>query len=109
MVKRVISSRPKKFTKNLSKPKVKNLPEGFEEWDPEQEICEGPLIKDAIWECLLNNDPEGVVEMIEIYMEATNKKKSREKNKLAHSTMYHAIRSKNPTIKTLCKLIHCCM
>lgn len=110
MVSKKISRNPKKSSTNIAKPKfkLKDHPD-LEEYSPTEEICDGKLFKSAFWECMENNDPEGAIEMIEIYMNAINKKKQREKNKLPKSTMYNSFKSKNPTIKTLAKMIHCCM
>lgn len=35
------------------------------EYSPTQELLDETFIAKAIWECLKNNDPEGVVEIIE--------------------------------------------
>ncbi len=59
----------------------------------------------AIMECLENNDPEGVMEVISIYLEALNKSKISKDNALHRQTMYSALKHKNPTIKTLAKLM----
>jgi len=107
MVKKKTSKNPKKSMQNTPKVKLKNE-HLLEEYSPTEEIIEGTLIGEAIWECLQNNDPEGVVEMIEIYLNAVNKVKAAKENKLPRSTMYHALKGKNPTIKTLAKMVHCC-
>lgn len=60
----------------------------------------------AILECLQNNDPEGVMEMIAIYLNAINKSQLRKQSKLSKSTMFSALKHRNPTIKTLAKIIH---
>lgn len=62
----------------------------------------------AIWECLKNEDPEGVIEMIKIHLDAVNKVQAAKKAALPKTTLYHSLRSKNPTIKTLAKLVHAC-
>jgi len=59
----------------------------------------------AILECLRNNDPEGVMEVIGIYLNALNKAKLIEEGEIAKSTFYHSLRSKNPTLKTLAKMV----
>lgn len=59
----------------------------------------------AILECLRNNDPEGVMEVVGIYLNALNKAKLLEEGGIAKSTLYHSLKSKNPTIKTLAKII----
>jgi len=63
-------------------------------------------IGEAILECLLDNDPDGVMEMISTYLEAVNKSKMSKKNKLHRSTLYSAFKHKNPTIKTLAKIMY---
>lgn len=60
----------------------------------------------AIFECLLNNDPGGAMEMIDIYLDAMNKEKLRKKSNLPKSTLYSALKHKNPTIKTLAKIMY---
>jgi len=55
----------------------------------------------AIWECLKNNDPAGVVEVIEIYLDAVNKSHT--------STDFEKefkFKAKNPTVKTLASVVH---
>ncbi len=64
------------------------------------------FIGKAILECLKNNDPEGVMEILAIYLDTLNKTKSAEYANLPRSTLYHSLKSRNPTIKTLAKLIH---
>jgi len=63
-------------------------------------------IEKAIVECLENNDSEGVMEVISIYLEEINKSKMPESNQLHRQTIYSALKHKNPTIKTLAKIMH---
>ncbi|MFM8453817.1 MAG: hypothetical protein ACKOAD_02365 [Gammaproteobacteria bacterium] len=60
----------------------------------------------AVAECLLNNDPEGVVEVIEIYLETANIANIAKKSDISRATLYHSLKKKNPTIRTLAKIIH---
>ena len=80
----------------------------FIEYSPTAELLDETFIAKHLWECLKTNDPEGVMEVIEAHLEAVNKVKAAQKTDLARSTMYNAIRGKNPTIKTLAKLVNCC-
>lgn len=59
----------------------------------------------AIMECLLNNDPEGIVELVQIYLEEHNKAEFLKEAGVSRSTAYQAFRHKNPTIKTLAKIV----
>jgi DNA-binding phage protein len=63
----------------------------------------------AILECLQNNDPEGVMEAINIYINALDKARMRAHRNLAKSTFYHSLKNKNPTLKTLAKFVSSCM
>ena len=82
---------------------------GFIEYSPTKELLDESFIANAVWECLKNNDSEGVVEVIEAYLGVVNKLHAAQKTELSRSTMYHAFRGKNPTVKTLAKMINCCM
>lgn len=73
-----------------------------------ERLLDEKFIAQAIWECLKNNDPEGVVEVIEAHLEIVNKVKAAQHAKLSRATMYNAFKGKNPTIKTLAKLVNCC-
>ena len=75
-------------------------------YDPVKEILDENFIGKAVMECLSNNDPEGVMEVIGIYLRALEKVRFLEASQVPKSTLYHSLRSKNPTIKTLAKLVH---
>lgn len=77
-----------------------------EEHNPLDYLSNPENIGRAIVECLENNDPEGVMEVIAIYLEATNKTKLSKDSELHRQTVYSALKHKNPTIKTLAKLMH---
>jgi len=77
------------------------------EYSPTEKLTDKDFIARAVWECLSNNDPEGVMEIIEIHLEAVNKFRTTLENGLSRATMYHALKGKNPTIKTLAKLVNC--
>ena len=79
---------------------------GLKKSDLLKDLTDTNQISMAVFECLLNNDPDGAMEMIEIYLEATNKAKLRRRTKLPKSTMYSALKHKNPTIKTLAKIMY---
>lgn len=82
---------------------------GIRQSNPTKELLDEELIGRAIWECLKNGDSEGVVEVISIYLEAVNKTQIAKESDIARSTVYHTLRSKNPTVKTLASLVHACI
>ena len=109
-----ISARRKKFSANmpcLKNKRIRKLKQntGIRKSDPRKELLDEELISRAVWECLKEGDSEGVVEVIKVYLEAVNKTEIAREASLARSTMYHMLKSKNPTIKTLAKLVHACM
>jgi DNA-binding phage protein len=73
-------------------------------FDPDKYLS-ADFIGAAIMECLLNNDPEGIVELLTIYLEEHNKVELLKKAQISRSTVYQAFRHKNPTIKTLAKIV----
>ena len=92
------SGRSRKF--NLDKVK------GVTRVSPLRELIDPQQTALAILECLQNNDPEGAMEMITIYLDALNKTRLTQKAKLPKSTMYSALKHRNPTIKTLAKIMY---
>lgn len=54
---------------------------------------------------LANNDPEGAMEVIELYLNAIETIKLKKKNRLQHSTSTN-LKHRNPTIKTLAKIMY---
>jgi DNA-binding phage protein len=78
------------------------------EYSPTQELLSEEFIAKSIWECLKNNDPEGIVEIIETHFELVNKHKASQKNNIPRSTLYNAFKGRNPTLKTLARLINFC-
>lgn len=73
-----------------------------------ERLMDESFIASAVWECLKNNDPEGVVEIIQTHLEVVNKIKAAKENELPRATLYHAFKGKNPTIRTLAKMVNCC-
>lgn len=113
MIKAMTSLKRKKSLKSTLKMKPKKeikLRKDAQIFDysPTQELLDETFIAKAVWECLKNNDPEGVMEVIEAHLEAINKVKASEHVQLPRSTMYNAFKGKNPTVKTLAKLVNCC-
>lgn len=77
-----------------------------EEHNPAEYLTNQDNIGRTIVECLENNDPEGVMEAIAIYLEAVGKTKLSRSNALPRQTIYSALKHRNPTIKTLAKLMY---
>lgn len=82
---------------------------GVSKHDPLKTLTNERLVAQAFWECLRNNDPEGAAEIIAIHLSVMNKVKLAKEEDISRSTIYHSLKNKNPTLKTVAKLIHCCL
>ncbi len=114
LVKEKTSVKRRKSSINTSR--LKKIPKlklkkgsGVRKSNPREELLDEELIGRAIWECLKDGDSEGVIEVIRIHLEAVNKTQIAKESEMARSTMYHTLKSKNPTVKTLAKLVHACV
>lgn len=104
MAKAKTSRKPKKFLENTRK-----LKPGADliEYSPTAELLDEKFIALALWDCLKNNDPEGVVEIIQAHLAVVNKQKFAKEAHLPRSTLYNVYKGRNPTIRTLAKMINC--
>jgi DNA-binding phage protein len=107
MPKAKTSHKPSVSSKNTSIRKLKEELK-FKPYNPTKALLDEDRIGRAIWECLKNEDPEGVIEIIGIHLDARNKAQLLEVANIPKTTLYHSLRSKNPTLKTLAKLVHAC-
>ena len=105
MVKKRISGKRRKSLGKSKKSDLSKL-EGLTRFSPLDDLVDPKSTALAILECLQNNDPEGVMEMIAIYLNALNKAKLRRRTNLPKSTLYSTLRHRNPTIKTLAKIMY---
>jgi DNA-binding phage protein len=101
-----ISKQPKLRKKRTKFIAVMRDDVGITPFNPFEKMSDIKLIGSAIMECFIDNDPEGVMEVIETHLEAINKSKFLKEAEVPRSTMYKLMKMKNPTIKTLAKIIH---
>lgn len=99
-------TRRRKYSLSTSKNKQLKLKKGTKvsKFEADKYLTR-EFIGSAIMECLLNNDPQGVVELLEIYLDEHNKVALLKDAKVARSTAYQALKHRNPTIKTLAKIV----
>ncbi len=62
------------------------------------------FVAKVMLECLLDNDPEGVVDILNSFYRARSRLVVADSG-LASSTFYHVLKTKNPTLKTLARLM----
>lgn len=102
-----ISKRLKTSSSNmLKKAEQLRLKKGVkvQKFNPDKYLS-ADFIGAAIMECLLNNDPEGIVELLTIYLEEHNKVEFLKEAHVSRSTAYQVFKHKNPTIRTLAKIV----
>ncbi|MFI5332760.1 MAG: hypothetical protein ACHQVS_01520, partial [Candidatus Babeliales bacterium] len=89
----------------MVKLKLKNK-DKLKVYSPTEKLLDEDFIGKGILECLKNNDPEGVIEILSIYLATLNKMRYAQKAKVPRSTLYASLKQKNPTIKTLAKMVY---
>ena len=78
----------------------------LKEYDPMKNLLNTKKMGAAIMECLIENDTEGVLEIIEGYLYAVNKTQFLKEADIPRSTAYNVFKRRNPTIKTLAKIMY---
>lgn len=112
--KRKAYSSKKQCSQRKAKPIAKDSSEkvfilkevAVKEYDPVQNLLDTNKMGAAIMQCFIENDTEGVLEIIESYLYALNKTQFLKEAKVPRSTVYNFFKRRNPTIKTLAKIIH---
>lgn len=97
--------RQKKSLKNTQKLRLKKGVK-LVKHDPFKTLLDEKLIAQAFWDCLKENDPEGAMQVLSSHLNALNKVHLAKQAEMPRSTIYHSLKSKNPTIKTVAKLVH---
>lgn len=104
MAKTKTSSKHKEYSKNTEK-KFKYSKE-VKEFNAMERLLDKNFIGKAVLECLENDDPEGVMEILNIYLDTVDRAEALKKSNIANSTYYYSKKHKNPTIRTLAKMVH---
>ena|SRR5260221_5987238 len=79
---------------------------GIKEVHPEKIFKDHKKIAVALFECLIDNDVEAFIEILDSYLRV-NRRRVAKGAHLARSTVQQALSGKgNPTIKTLAKIVH---
>lgn len=75
-------------------------------FNPVEKLLDPAFFGKTIVACLENNDPESVIEVINTYLKFSNISKMVGQANIARSTYYYSLKQKNPTLKTLAKIMH---
>jgi DNA-binding phage protein len=75
-------------------------------WHIEDDFLDATKVGAALLECLVDNDTESFIEIIDSYLRI-NKLQVAKNAQLSRSTVHLALsKSGNPTLKTLAKIVH---
>lgn len=78
----------------------------LKKYDPVKNLLDINKMGAAIMQCFIENDTEGVLEIVESYLYAVNKTQFLKEANVPRSTMYNFFKRRNPTIKTLAKIMY---
>lgn len=91
--------------KNIPETKIKNS-RNVTELNPENSFLNSQKVGAALLECLIENDTETFIEILDSYLRV-NKLQVSKKTSLSRSTVQQAFsKNGNPTLKTLAKIVH---
>ena len=76
------------------------------EYDPIKNLLDTKKMGAAIMECLIENDTEGALEILEGYLYAVGRTQFLKEANIPRSTAYNVFKRRNPTIKTIAKIMH---
>lgn len=76
--------------------------------DPLKTLTNEKIVAQAFWECLRDNDLKGAAEIIAMHLNALNKSRLAQEETSPVQRSITAFET-DPTLKTVAKLIHCCL
>lgn len=105
MLKKKTSKKRGFSLKNMLETEVKNR-QTITPWQPEDSFLDVQKVGSALLECLINNDTQGYIEILDSYLRVNRLQISKAAN-MPRSTIQLAFsKSGNPTLKTLAKIVH---
>lgn len=64
-------------------------------------------VGESLLDCLIENDPEGFMEILGAFVRINNKKRIAREAEISRVTLYNAFyKDSNPTLKTIAKIVH---
>jgi len=79
---------------------------GLKDYNPVANLLDTKKMGAAVMECLIENDTEGALEILENYLYAVDRTQFLKDAKIPRSTAYNVFKRRNPTIKTLAKIMY---
>lgn len=94
-------------SKTISSKRATEKKTDFEPFSPTEQLADEKFTAQVVWECLRENDTQGVLDAIGLFLEAKNKLALSRDSGLSRSTIYDALKAGgNPTLRTLAQLVH---
>ena len=99
------TSKKQEFSfKNMQETKINK--KGITAWNPEDTFMDSQKVGAALLECLVDNDTETFIEILDSYLRINRLQVAKNAN-MSRSTVQLALsKSGNPTLKTLAKIVH---
>ncbi|MBS1986893.1 hypothetical protein JST99_03100 [Candidatus Dependentiae bacterium] len=105
MLKKKRSKKQDSSLKNMLETEIKNN-KGIAPWIAEESFLDFQKVGSALLECLINNDTQGYIEILDSYLRVNRLQVSKTAN-MPRSTVQLAFsKTGNPTLKTLAKIVH---
>ena|SRR5438105_5817189 len=106
MAKLKTSTKRKKFSDNIPELYLKKGAKIIRH-DPFKNLLNEEFIAQAFWHCLKENDPDGAMEVLSAHIYALSKVQIAKNEDFPCGTLNYSLKSRNPTIRTVAKLVHC--
>ncbi len=104
MSKKKISKKREFSLENMQETKINK--KKVIKWSPEKTLGDSQKVGAALLECLVDNDTETFIEILDAYLRI-NRLQVSKKAELSRSTVQLAFsKSGNPTLKTLARIVH---
>ena len=92
--------------KTQEKTRVLREDANIKEYDPIKNLLDPKKLGAAVMQCLMENDTNGALEIIESYLYAVDRTQFLKNAKIPRSTAYNVFKRRNPTLKTIAKMMY---
>ncbi len=92
--------------KTQEKTRVLREDANIKEYDPIKNLLDPKRLGAAVMQCLMENDTNGALEIIESYLYAVDRTQFLKDAKIPRSTAYNVFKRRNPTLKTIAKMMY---
>ena len=101
-----MKSKEKHIKKIQEKTRILREDANLKEYDPIKNLLDPKRLGAAVMQCLMENDTNGALEIMESYLYAVDRTQFLKDAKIPRSTAYNVFKRRNPTLKTIAKMMH---